>query len=254
MKNLFGLLVIISIFISLISCEHEKDDIGVCEWTIWAGRVLSDADVEKMDLEFDHFFYCDVMTEDECDVFLEQNLGYKKYKTSTHWARYYESSSCADLGYTKEKRRNGKLAPPDVSLPYMISPDGEEYYGNNGFFAENEVYAVNAPYPTQSSIDDDGGDDNGLDGDNDLFHVDDNGDVYYVDDFGYKIYVPGYCTGEYDGPPVEDDIQVNTQCLTAFVSYCAGEVEAGDQACEYYKGFEEFYGEDLPECPYCKNQ
>lgn len=56
------------------------------------------------------------------------------------------------------------------------------------------------------------------------------------------------CEGGYDGP--QFDIQIDSQCQTAFVYRCSGAEDAADAACSVYKAWQKD-NPSIPNCPYC---
>ena len=99
MKNLFRFFAIIIFIFSFNACVIEKYRDGACE--VYYG-----------------YYYCKYAAD-------ESDCG----SSDEH---YFPSSSCKDLGYTKKD--------PDSNPSYglhFFSPDGEEYWGDNGWFADN---------------------------------------------------------------------------------------------------------------------
>lgn len=56
------------------------------------------------------------------------------------------------------------------------------------------------------------------------------------------------CSGGYNGP--EFDIQIDSQCQTAFAYACAGAQDGVDAACAIYKAWQK-ENSSIPDCPYC---
>lgn len=59
----------------------------------------------------------------------------------------------------------------------------------------------------------------------------------------------GLCTDEYEGP--EFDIQIDSQCKTAYAYACSGAQQGVDAACAIYKAYQKD-NPSIPNCPYCK--
>ena len=58
----------------------------------------------------------------------------------------------------------------------------------------------------------------------------------------------GGCNGGYNGPTF--DIQIDSQCQTAYAYTCAGSTEGVKAACAIYKGYQQS-NPSIPNCPYC---
>ncbi|UXP32922.1 hypothetical protein N6H18_03000 [Reichenbachiella agarivorans] len=56
------------------------------------------------------------------------------------------------------------------------------------------------------------------------------------------------CNGGYNGP--EFDIQIDSQCQTAYIYTCSGAQEGVDAACAIYKAWQK-ENSSIPNCPYC---
>ncbi|MCB0489207.1 MAG: hypothetical protein R2820_11630 [Cyclobacteriaceae bacterium] len=72
-------------------------------------------------------------------------------------------------------------------------------------------------------------------------------------DNGYFANLPGGpvggCSGSYDGPTF--DIQIDSQCQTAYAYSCSGVQQGVDAACAIYKAYQKD-NPKIPDCPYCK--
>ncbi|HRX00578.1 MAG TPA: hypothetical protein P5280_13880 [Cyclobacteriaceae bacterium] len=72
-------------------------------------------------------------------------------------------------------------------------------------------------------------------------------------DNGYFANLPsspvGGCSGPYNGPTF--DIQIDSQCQTAYAYSCSGFQKGVDAACAIYKTYQKD-NPKIPDCPYCK--
>lgn len=57
------------------------------------------------------------------------------------------------------------------------------------------------------------------------------------------------CTGNYEGPTF--DIQIDSQCQTAYAYTCSGSAAGVKAACAIYKTYQKD-NPKIPDCPYCK--
>lgn len=77
-------------------------------------------------------------------------------------------------------------------------------------------------------------------------------DYRTVGDNGYFVNEPGSvggCSGSYDGPTF--DIQIDSQCQTAYAYSCSNFQKGVDAACAIYKAYQKD-NPKIPDCPYCK--
>jgi len=59
----------------------------------------------------------------------------------------------------------------------------------------------------------------------------------------------GGCTGSYDGPSF--DIQIDSQCQAAYAYTCSGSADGVKATCSIYKAYQRD-NPKIPDCPYCK--